>query len=125
MSRYTIRYRCDAPAGTSLIIEDGQGTAYLFSDGLLQLRLGGEGACSRLATLLRRHAPWAVVPEVPAYTLEELRRLTQTPAPNAGDDKPCHGVVVGGLTSVTILRLGGGWGTGHLHAGRVPRVTDG
>ena len=85
MNRYTIRYRCDNPAGTSLIVEDGQGIAYLFSDGFLQLRLGGEGACARLARLLGRHAPWAVVPEVPPYTLEGLRRLTQTPVARAGD----------------------------------------
>ncbi len=117
MNRYTIRYRCDAPAGTSLIIEDGQGTAYLFSNGVLQLRLGGEGACSRLAQLLKRHAPWAAIPEVPSYRLEELRRLTRTPAPDAGDDNPCHGVVVGGLPSATLLRPGDGRDTGHLRAG--------
>ena len=84
MNRYTIRYRCDDPPGTSLIVQDGQGTAYLFSDGVLQLRLGGDEACARLARLLGRHAPWAMVPEVPPYTLEGLRRLTRAPEARVG-----------------------------------------
>ncbi len=76
-NRYTIRYRSDNHAGkTALIVEDDGGAAYLFSGGCLQIRLTGSAPCATLAQLLARRGRWLPVPEVAAYTLGDLRRLT-------------------------------------------------
>ena len=76
MTRYTVRYRCDAGRGrAALIVDDGRGAAYLFSGGQLQARLRGHHAASRLARLLGPQARCASVQEAPPYTTEELRRL--------------------------------------------------
>ncbi len=82
MTRYTIRYRCaDRGGRTSLIVEDEQGGAHLFSDGRLRDRLVGDGASARLARRLATRGSWVPVPRVSPYTIEGLRRLTAPPAP--------------------------------------------
>lgn len=81
MTLYTIRYRCrDGRGEGALIVTDGDGTAFLFNRGQLQLQLTGHDACARLCRVLERCVDVAVLPEVPPYTLDELRRLA-TPAP--------------------------------------------
>ena len=78
---YVIRYRCGRDCkATALIVEDGQGVAYLFSDGSLQSSLRGAHAPARLAHQLGQLGNWAPVPEVPPYTLEGLRRLAGHPS---------------------------------------------
>ncbi len=74
MTQYTIRYRSTDPCGrTRLIVDDEQGTAYLFSGGELRLRCEGTEASGRLARDLERRARWVRVPTVSPYTLGELR----------------------------------------------------
>ena len=77
MTHYTIRYRSTDPCGrTRLIVDDEQGTAYLFSGGELRLRREGAEASGRLARDLERRARWVRVPTVSPYTLGELRVIT-------------------------------------------------
>ena len=74
---YTVRYRCTGDGHKPvLIVEDEQGTAYLYRGGRLRGWLGGRNASGRLARFLQRRAVCTRVPEVPPYTLEGLRRLT-------------------------------------------------
>jgi hypothetical protein len=74
---YTVRYRCnDGHRTPALIVEDEQGTAYLYRGGRLRGWLRGRNASGRLARVLQRRAVCTRVPEVPPYTLEGLRRLT-------------------------------------------------
>ena len=78
---YVIRYRCGRDRGaTALIVEDGRGTAYLFSDGSLQSSLRGAHAPARLARMMARLGSWTPVPEVLPYTLDGLRRIAGQPA---------------------------------------------
>ena len=78
--RYTIRYRGRGRRGqTALIVEDGQGRAYLFSGGWLQGRLSGSKAATRLTAIMARHASWRIVPKVRPYTLDGLRQLVGLP----------------------------------------------
>ncbi|HEX5502434.1 MAG TPA: hypothetical protein VFW96_07400 [Thermomicrobiales bacterium] len=81
-AHYTIRYRCEhGPGRTALIVAGDAGAAYLFSGGALQGRLVGRDACARLATLLAHYGAWAPVPEVAAYSEEDLRTLAGAPPP--------------------------------------------
>ncbi len=82
-AHYTIRYRCNVGATqTALIVEDGQGRAYLFGGGWLWQETRGNAASARLARLLAEQTQtrWLPVPTVASYTLEELQRLTWTGA---------------------------------------------
>jgi hypothetical protein len=73
---FVIRYRRGyRSAGAAFIVEDEHGAAYLFSGGALQTRLTGERAAERLIELTPRQGDWLPVPEVPPYTLDELRDL--------------------------------------------------
>ncbi len=84
---YVIRYRCGRDCdATALIVEDGQGVAYLFSDGSLQSSLHGAQAPARLARLMGQLGIWAPVPEVPPYTLEGLRRIAGRPSASGVDE---------------------------------------
>lgn len=74
-TRYTVRYCCDGRPAPALIVEDEQGTAYLFSGGTLQSKMGGAGASARLADLLGRTATWTSLSPPPSCSLDELRRL--------------------------------------------------
>ena len=77
MTQYTIRYRySDGRGRIALIVDDGQGNAYLFSGGRLQAGLTGSGACVRLARMLGRIGMCAPVPDTIFYTLDSLRQLT-------------------------------------------------
>jgi len=79
--RYTIRYRGRSRRGqTALIVEDGQGRAYLFSGGWLQGRLSGNKAAHRLAAIMAGHASWRIVPKVRPYSIAGLRQLVGLPA---------------------------------------------
>jgi hypothetical protein len=80
VTHYTIRYRgTDWGGRLLLIVDDGQGAAYLFSGGELQLRFGGDQAGPRLARRLDNRVTWLAVPEVSPYTLDELRRIATVP----------------------------------------------
>ena len=73
---YRVRYRCaHRPGGAALIIEDEGGTAYLFSDGTLQVRTCGARAAERLVRRLGGPDQWTPVPIVPAYTFAGLCHL--------------------------------------------------
>lgn len=77
MPTYTIRYRRDdRPGPAALLVEDEQGTGYLFSSGALQARCADAAACARLLGLLRRRGPWAATPAITPYTLAGLQALT-------------------------------------------------
>ncbi len=85
---FTIRYRCtDRPGHTALIVEDEQGTAYLFSGGVLQTRTAGTHAAERLLHLMDAPECWQPVPVVPPFDLNGLRRLT-APIPGHPADQP-------------------------------------
>lgn len=78
--RYTVRYRGRGRRGqTTLLVEDEQGRAYLFSGGWLQGRLSGERAVDRLAAILAERTTWRAVPEVYPYTINGLRQLVGLP----------------------------------------------
>ena len=80
MTRYTIRYRCITPTGqTSLIVEDEQGAAHIFSNGRLHAQITSADASTRLAQLLTGSSACMPVPRVSPYTLDGLRRLTDAP----------------------------------------------
>lgn len=90
-TRYTIRYRCErGPGRTALIVADEAGAAYLFSGGALQGRLAGRDACARLASLLDHHDAWAPVPEVAAYSEEDLRALAGAPPARPSPGAAAH-----------------------------------
>ena len=85
MSLYTIRYRCrDRHGEGALIVTDGDGTAFLFNRGQLQIRLTGHDACTRLCRVLERCVSVVALPEVQPYTLDGLRRLVTPPALREG-----------------------------------------
>ncbi len=73
--RYTIRYRGGGDLEqTALVIEDETGTPYLYERTGLHCRLTRAHSLARLEDTLRRLG-WYRVPEVPPYTLDQLRRL--------------------------------------------------
>ncbi len=78
-ARFTIRFRCDAPGGAAFIVDDRDGTAYLFRRGL-QARLTGANASHRLASRLAHARTWTPVPAVAPYTLAQLHQLAGAPA---------------------------------------------
>lgn len=92
--RYTIRYRGRSRRGqTTLIVEDEQGRAYLFSGGWLQGRLSGDKAAHRLATILAGHTSWRIVPKVCPYTIDGLRQLVGLPATGQSNAKQLHRLI--------------------------------
>lgn len=104
--RYTIRYRGSTTGGAlALIVEDEHGAAYLFTEGTLQLRIRGDGACDQLAGLLGGSARWDAVPRVAPYSLAGLDALTgygragsgqAVPAREAGIAPPVSAGAAGG-----------------------------
>ena len=75
-AHYTIRYRSyDRSGRAALIVEDSDGTAYLFSGGWLQGQLRGGDASRRLAGQLARSGSWLPVPRVAPYTIDDLRQM--------------------------------------------------
>src|SRR5947209_5404319 len=88
--RFTIRYRSSVVEGAiALIVEDEQGTAYLFREGTLQLRICGEHACEKLAGLLGGSAHWEPVPRVAPYSPAGLCALTGRKGDAPGPTAPC------------------------------------
>ena len=80
MRHFTIRYRWTNPSGeTLLIVDDEQGTAYLFGGGQLRQRLEGGEASGPLAREFTPDARWVRVPTVAPYTVDELHRITTVP----------------------------------------------
>jgi hypothetical protein len=70
---YTIRYRSTkALSVPALVVEDPDGTAYLFIAQVLQVRVGGEHASERLVGLLGGQDSWEEVPRVSPYSLDAL-----------------------------------------------------
>jgi hypothetical protein len=80
MTRYIIRYRCVAPSGqTTLIVEDDQGAAHVFSNGRLHAQIASADASTQLVQLLTGSSACMPVPRVSPYTLDGLRHLTAAP----------------------------------------------
>ena len=100
MPQYTIRYRCgDRHGRIALIVVDGRGDAFLFSEGRLQARLAGSDASARLASALGSGDACTPVPEVAPYTLDGLRYLTAPP------EQRRRSIHVGGQRGIPAARL--------------------
>jgi hypothetical protein len=87
---YTIRYRSTKALGTpALVVEDPEGSAYLFTAQMLQVRASGAQACERLIRLLGGRDSWEEVPRVSPYSLDALRCLLGGGKSVQGGVSPC------------------------------------
>jgi hypothetical protein len=76
---FRVRYRAPHPAGTgsALVVEDAEGSYYLFSGGVLQLRIAA--GVERLdAYLARARYPWQRVESDPGHPLAALAALERS-----------------------------------------------
>ena len=78
-SLFRVRYRAPHPQGTgsALVVEDAQGAYYLFSGGVLQLRIA-DGEARLDAYLTRARYPWQRVDSDPGHPLTALPALERS-----------------------------------------------